>query len=1122
MRTTLAVLLVITGVFAATFWTPEKQLTNNLWYSNLDANNGHRLVFDRTGVGHLVWWNQYGPDPAHFSYNVYYERYYPISGWTHDEMSLTTSGFAYTPSIALDSDRTTIHVVWSAEDPPGSGQFHVVYQKCVPTTTGNGGWVSLPQDLCKTQLDKKHEGFLAPAVACTRDGVVVCWPNYDATDGTYAVGFREFISNTWQPQQLQYTGTDTILHPSICANRNGDVFVAYEGTANGQPHHHIYVISRPHDGDGSWSREDVTPTASDSCHDPDIEVNPFTGDPHVVYAGELGSRRLIFHNSRSSGVWQSSCDTVSGRQGFCYCPSMSFGGDGSAHVVWHERHTRNESDARHYIMYNSLPLAGTWETPISLTRDDPTLPNNEMPNTTVASTGAVYVVWQRWDHNHGWQLWLRHTGFNLESPGSPNSSGPMSVSDVSIDGNLTWEASDGATSYDVTLVTLNGLPYDVQPPTFNSTTNTWSATHDPLNYGTAYHWDVTAKYADGVTTPSLNGPFYFKTIGEPFNLVSPGSQNSSGPMSVSDVPIDGNLTWKASDGATSYEVTLNDQPYPVHYTPNPTTNTWSATHDPLNYGTAYHWNVTAKYADGVTTSSLNGPFYFKTIGKPFNLQGPGRNQPDNPTPDVAIDCPLTWDASDGATSYEVTLNDQPYPVHYTPNPTTNTWSATHDPLNYGTAYHWNVTAKYDDGVTTPSLNGPFYFKTIGKPGPFDLVAPPNNAGNQPLTGDLSWTSSNGATSYDVYLYLDQPHRRPPRPVSNQTGTSYHYTWLGASTRYDWTVVAKNDADTTKPAPPVVRRFKTGPIFPPHAGFWRRDPLLPLLPVGPGDWLAFNAGDGLIYTARGNKTQDFYALSPSSDSWERLADIPVGREGRPPDQGCRGVTDGRDSIFMTTGNNTLEFWCYLISKNRWYQLADVPLGAGKVNGGTGLAYVNQAGVGYVYLLKGLGNDFYRYNTKTAVWDTSLPKAPSLTPSRNGSTLTSSQLPWQPGSWLVYDGENLLYAHQAVTNALWTFDLEKQRWSSRLTGMPLPAAGEGSAGAWLNGKLYALRGGRTNGFYQYLPRDNRWTPLRDMPRQCKLLRWFQSARGLGGDITAGGNMLFAFKGNTNELWLYVPNP
>jgi hypothetical protein len=78
-------------------------------------------------------------------------------------------------------------------------------------------------------------------------------------------------------------------------------------------------------------------------------------------------------------------------------------------------------------------------------------------------------------------------------------------------------------------------------------------------------------------------------------------------------------------------------------------------------------------------------------------------------------------------------------------------------------------------------------------GSFSLSSPSNGATNRTIAGTLSWTTSAGATGYDVYLGTSNP---PTTKVSsNQPGISYSYSGLSNSTSYYWKVVAKNSTDS---------------------------------------------------------------------------------------------------------------------------------------------------------------------------------------------------------------------------------------------------------------------------------------------------------------------------------------
>jgi hypothetical protein len=218
--------------------------------------------------------------------------------------------------------------------------------------------------------------------------------------------------------------------------------------------------------------------------------------------------------------------------------------------------------------------------------------------------------------------------------------------------------------------------------------------------------------------------------------------------------------------------------------------------------------------------------------------------------------------------------------------------------------------------------------------------------------------------------------------------------------------------------------------------------------------------------------------------------------------------------MAKGNNTLGWWSYDPTANAWTQETNVPVGLGKkrVKGGTDVVYVS----GYVYLLKGYKQEFYRYNVTDGTWET-LPDAP-----------TGQKKKWGKGSWLVYDGDNTIYAHKAKHHELWAFDLTTQTWGETvLPGMPYPSvmtgkkrkkAKDGSAGAWYDGDIYALKGGNTNQFWMYDPVTPVWVELDTIPSVGSTGKKRRVKHG-GDLVSAGEGTFYALKGRkTLEFWQY----
>ncbi|TAK62705.1 MAG: hypothetical protein EPO24_04750 [Bacteroidetes bacterium] len=172
----------------------------------------------------------------------------------------------------------------------------------------------------------------------------------------------------------------------------------------------------------------------------------------------------------------------------------------------------------------------------------------------------------------------------------------------------------------------------------------------------------------------------------------------------------------------------------------------------------------------------------------FTLLSPGNSADDQP-----LSGALSWQASNYADSYDVYLDQN--------NPPTTLVSSNQTGISfdyslslYSTTYYWKVIAKNSAGTTTAD-GAPWSFTTVGTPpANFVLLAPLDQAANQPTDGMLVWSSSQNTTTYDAYLDTINP---PAALVASDViDTVYAYSGLSPGQPYYWKVVARNQNGST--------------------------------------------------------------------------------------------------------------------------------------------------------------------------------------------------------------------------------------------------------------------------------------------------------------------------------------
>jgi hypothetical protein len=167
--------------------------------------------------------------------------------------------------------------------------------------------------------------------------------------------------------------------------------------------------------------------------------------------------------------------------------------------------------------------------------------------------------------------------------------------------------------------------------------------------------------------------------------------------------------------------------------------------------------------------------------------------PANGASGVSLQPVLSWNASSGATSYDVHFGtSSPPPLAAS---TTGT-SYVPGPLRVGTQYFWQIVAR-NGSDSNLSATWSFTTEVIAPEAPA-LSSPANGATSVLTTPVLAWSASLGADSYDVYI--------DGSLVTNTQDTSYAPQTLTPDTAYSWSVVARNSAGS---APSPTWAFTTG-------------------------------------------------------------------------------------------------------------------------------------------------------------------------------------------------------------------------------------------------------------------------------------------------------------------------
>ncbi|HET6251018.1 MAG TPA: fibronectin type III domain-containing protein, partial [Tepidisphaeraceae bacterium] len=344
---------------------------------------------------------------------------------------------------------------------------------------------------------------------------------------------------------------------------------------------------------------------------------------------------------------------------------------------------------------------------------------------------------------------------------APTDFAATQISTTEVD--LSWTASTGATTYDITY-SINGGAYN--PLTTGVTDDSYAFT--AASAGTTYQFAIVAN--DG-TGPSASGASNSATTVP----VAPTSLATTG-VSTSEV----DLSWDDVTGATAYEVDRQN------FNGSWSTLTDSLADDATGYpdtglasGTTYAYRVEAIDAGG--SSAAASTTGVTLADAPASIVA---------TPISTGEVDLAWAATTGATTYDITysINGGSY-NSLTAGVASNSYAFT--AAAAGTNYQFKIVANDASGASAPGSSNTTLTVPAAPAGFAASVASANEV-------DLTWSISTSATGYTI-----EREQGTGGFTTLQTGaigggaTSYADTSVSDGTGYSYIIYA-TDATGNSP------------------------------------------------------------------------------------------------------------------------------------------------------------------------------------------------------------------------------------------------------------------------------------------------------------------------------------
>lgn len=383
-------------------------------------------------------------------------------------------------------------------------------------------------------------------------------------------------------------------------------------------------------------------------------------------------------------------------------------------------------------------------------------------------------------------------------PNTPITLGPPDQGvDVPIDFELGWYCSDpdgDPLLFDVYF----GVAPNVQLVAANVTGPVYDP--GPGAYDTIYNWYVVARDSHGAET---QGPTWTFTT-RPENFVPTVPSDPSPPDNATIQPISPALHWESYDNdgeAVLFDVFLGTSDPPALVASDFAAHTYNASG--LSYDTQYYWKIIAHDPHGAVST---GPTWtFRTRLSNYPPAVPSSPSPSDNAANVFVpnlQRTLSWQSSDpdnDVLRYDVYFGTATPPPLVVSNQLSSSYTA--HGLAFVTAYYWRIVVWDAKGVEVSGPEWTFTTEANDPPNVAGNPSPANNALNQALPVQLTWSASDPESwqslSYELFFGTDAA---PPLVATGLTDRFYNASPLVPGATYYWRIVVRDQFGLTTSGP----------------------------------------------------------------------------------------------------------------------------------------------------------------------------------------------------------------------------------------------------------------------------------------------------------------------------------